>query len=82
MFLALAYTDDGTLAAAAPACDQQPYGPRYWRELHPQPVPHGLSVETAYADVADPEMLRRLLEMDFRDGAEAAAAIDRHLFGS
>ena len=78
MLLALLYQDDGRLAAAAPACDQQPFGDRYWREIHPEVVTLRGS-ETAYANIDDPTLVDRLLRMDFRDGAEAAEAVDDYL---
>ncbi len=78
MLLALLYQDDGTLSAAAPACDQQPLGDRYWRELYPERVRLRGS-ETAYVDIDDAELVDRLMHMHFRDGVEAAEAVDRYL---
>jgi hypothetical protein len=78
MLLALLYQADGQLAAAAPACDQQPLGNRYWLEVCPEPV-NLRDSETAYVDIADPDLVHDLLRRNFRDGAEAAAVVDRYL---
>ncbi len=78
MLLALLYQADGQLAAAAPACDQQPLGNRYWGEACPEAV-NLRDSETAYVEIADGLLVRRLLEMDFWDGFEAAAAVDAYL---
>jgi len=78
MLLALLYDDSGRLAAAAPACDQQPFGNRYWREVYPQPVRLRGS-ETAYLNIDDPWLVDRLLRMDFADGVAAAAVVDEYL---
>lgn len=78
MLLALLYQDDGTLTAAAPACDQQPLGDRYWREVYPESVRLRGS-ETAYVNIDDAWLVDRLLRRDFRDGAEAADAVDAYL---
>jgi hypothetical protein len=78
MLLALLYEDDGKLSAAAPACDQQPLGDRYWREVYPQTVRVQES-ETAYVDIDDPILVDRLLRMDFQDEVEAGEAVDNYL---
>jgi hypothetical protein len=78
MLLALLYQDDGELVAAAPACDQQPLGDRYWREGYPEVLTLRGS-ETAYVKIDDPELVDRLLRMDFHDGVEAARAVDIYL---
>lgn len=78
MLLALLYRSEGDLSAAAPACDQQPLGKRYWTEVYPEAVTLCGS-ETAYVDIDDPEFVDRLLRMHFRDGMEAAEAVDEYL---
>ena len=78
MLLALLYEHDGVLSAAAPACDQQPVGDQYWREISPQSV-RVQGSETAYVDIDDDSLVDRLLRMDFQDGVEAAEAVDRYL---
>lgn len=78
MLLALLYQRDGGLAAAAPACDQQPLGSRYWRDVYPDAV-DARDGETAYVDVTDETLVERLLNMEFRDGREAAAVVDDYL---
>jgi hypothetical protein len=78
MLLALLYQDDRQLSAAAPACDQQALGNRYWIEVYPEKVTLRGS-ETAYVNIHDPWLVERLLAMDFRDGVEAAEAVDEYL---
>jgi hypothetical protein len=78
MLLALLYDQDGKLSAVAPACDQQPFGDRYWLEVCPQTVRARVS-ETAYVDIDDRSLVARLLRMDFKDGVEAAEAVDNYL---
>lgn len=78
MLLALLYKADGDLIAAAPACDQQPYGLRFWREIYPAKLDVRQS-ETAYVEISDAQLADRLLEMDFEDGRQAAEAVDRYL---
>ena len=80
MWLALLYTEEGFLSAAAPACDQQPYGNRYWSQVHPDPLRQGPNAETAYVNIDDEALVKRLLSMDFADGHAAARAVDEQLF--
>jgi hypothetical protein len=79
VLLALLYTDEGYVAAAAPACDQEPYGNRYWMQFHSEPLAvHGF-METAYVEIDDEGLVTRLLHMRFTDGYEAAREVDRFL---
>jgi hypothetical protein len=78
MLLALLYEQDGRLSAAAPACDQQPIGNRYWWDVCAQAV-NAERNETAYLNIDDRSFVDRLLRMDFRDGVEAAEAVDSYL---
>jgi hypothetical protein len=78
MLLALLYRDDGKLTAAAPACDQEPLGNRYWSEVAPEKARLRGS-ETAYVEIQDADLVDRLLRMDFRDEGEAAEAVDQYL---
>jgi hypothetical protein len=78
MLLALLYEQDGRLVAAAPACDVQPLGDRYWNEIYPGAVRLEGS-ETAYVTIADPWLVTWLLRMDFRDGFDATSAVDELL---
>ena len=78
MLLALLYESDGQLSAAAPACDQQPLGNRFWLEGCPERV-NLRGSETAYADIEHPELLDWLLKMQFRDGFDAARAVEAYL---
>jgi hypothetical protein len=78
MLLALLYDDTGRLAAAAPACDQQPLGDRYWREVNSEGVSLRGS-ETAYVDIDDRWLVDRLLRMDFAYDTSATEAVDEYL---
>ena len=79
MLMALLYTDDDRIAAAAPACDQIPYGDQYWSEFHESEIEsHGI-LETAYVTVANPELRERLLLLGIDEsvsGAELAREVD------
>lgn len=75
MLLALLYSREGEVLGAAMACDQQPQGNRYWLEftqIEPAAIASG---ETAHVEIADEELCRRLLAMDFANGYEAAVAV-------
>lgn len=79
MLLALLYDDTGKLVAAAPACDQQPLGNRYWRDVYPGTV-HLVGSETAYAEIDDRALVERLLRMQFTEGdTEATEIVDEYL---
>jgi hypothetical protein len=78
MLMALLYRDDGRLLAAAPACDQQPFGDGYWEEVCSE-YPSAGTGETAYVEISDPDLVNRLLGMDFSDDLEAAEAVDAYL---
>jgi hypothetical protein len=78
MLLALLYHEDGQIAAAAPACDQQPFGDRYWTEIYPEKV-NLRNSETAYLEIDHAELVDWLLNRYFRDGAAAAKAVDAYL---
>jgi hypothetical protein len=81
MLLALLYTTDGCLEGAALACDQEPYGRRYWTQIFPRAVQVARDSETAYLDIDDAELIARLVSMDFTDGYSAADAVDRYVNG-
>ena len=79
MLMAILYRNDETIVASALACDQQPFGNRYWLEMcdcdiHPDDI-----METVYTDIVDPILIDRLLHNDFRNGAEAAKAVEDYL---
>jgi hypothetical protein len=80
MLLALLYSPDGAILAVAPACDQEPFGERYWREMHFERV-NLRDSETAYQEIDDSFLVERLLQLDFRNGHEAAEMVEAHLNG-
>ena len=82
MLMALLYTDEDCIAAAAPACDQVPFGDRYWEEFHVSPVDSNSVFETAYVTIANPRMREKLLMLgidDEIDGRELAAELERRM---
>lgn len=84
MLLALLYTDDGSLAAAAPACDALALGTRYWRDAHGQEIAPAETCEIACIEIDDELLLARLLEIEAGEADErhdAAQAVDAYLFG-
>ena len=62
MYLALLFDEGDQLLAAAPACDQQPLGNRYWREVYPQSI-SGAWGETAIIDIGDRSLSELLLSL-------------------
>ncbi len=67
MLMALLYNEDGSVAAAAPACDQVPYGEVYWTDIFAGDLPSGPLFETAYISVNNANLRRRLLLLGFDD---------------
>ena len=67
MLMALLYCDADRIAAAAPACDQMPYGDGYWTDIFAGLVPDGPLFETAYITVNNADLRRRLLLLGFDD---------------
>lgn len=81
MLIALAYSDDGGVIGAAPACDYHAIGPRYWQDIGGLffPPTYG-AIETATVEIRDSQCERRLLNGLFQTPAEAADAVDLYLF--
>lgn len=79
MLLALLYTDDDRLDAAALACDQQPLGDAYWRDIYHEQLSLTPDAQTAYVEIQDEELAARLLIGDFASPREAADAVDAYL---
>ncbi len=80
--MALLYCDDDRIAAAAPACDQVPYGDEYWTEIYGQEIEPGSVFETAYVTVANSDLRERLLLLGIDeaiDGGELAAELAHSL---
>lgn len=65
MLMALLYNENGSVAAAAPACDQAPYGDMYWTDIFAGEIPVGPPFETAYITVSNADVRRRLLLLGF-----------------
>lgn len=59
--MALLYCDDDQISAAAPACDQMPYGDAYWTEIFGGELATGPISETAYIFINNQELRKRLL---------------------
>jgi hypothetical protein len=73
MLIALLYCESDRIAAAALACDQTPYGERYWDEIHPVKIERGSIFETAYTTVANPSLRQRLLQIGVDDSCDGTA---------
>ena len=79
MLMALLYCEDNCLAAAAPACDQMPYGNEYWLEIFGGELKTGSLFETAYVTVNNTDLRRRLLLLGFDneiDGEQLASELE------
>ena len=78
MLMALLYTTEDRIVAAAPACDQVPVGDHFWLEYHEAEFDPKTFFETAYVTIANPELRDRLLMLgidDSLDGAELAKEV-------
>ena len=62
MLLAILYSAEEQVIAAAPACDHQPYGDRYWTEYCPTVIDLQSEMRTAYVEIGDAELVARLLQ--------------------
>ncbi len=73
MLMALLYCDDDRIAAVAPACDQVPFGPKYWTEMFEGKIEEGSMFETAYVTVANAELREKLLMIGIDDQSDGRA---------
>ena len=79
MLMAILYCDDDRIAAAAPACDQMPFGETYWHEMFAGEIKQGAVFETAYMTVSKSELQNRLLRLGFDaaiDGRKLARELE------
>lgn len=67
MLMALLYCDDDRIAAAAPACDQAPYGDQYWKEIHAGEIVTGAMFETAYVTIQNRELRAKMMKIGLDD---------------
>lgn len=82
MLMALLYTSENEIAAAAPACDHAPYGDRYWNEFHPTDLATVEFFETAYITIADRDLQNRLLNLgtdNSIDGYQLAMEVEQKI---
>jgi len=79
MLLAVLYSADEAVLATALACDQQPFGDNYWRDVQGIDLP--IDFETAYVMIDDADFANRILELEtqFGDGHVAAVAIEEYM---
>ena len=79
MLFALLFDEHHQLLAAAPACDQQPHGQRFWSNYYPQQIEIVSDTETAYLEIDDPIVQGKLIEFqtDDRLQADCQTAVDR-----
>ena len=71
MYLSLLFDQQDQLIAAAPGCDQQPLGDKYWHAIYPQPLPTELG-ETAVIDIQSKELVDMLLGLAYEPATLAA----------
>ena len=79
MLMALLYTEDNFIAAAAPACDVTPIGNSFWATVHSGDVPETGFFETAFVEIADSELRDQLLMLGIDqsvNGFELARRVD------
>ena len=63
MLMAVLYCEENEIAAAGPACDQMPYGDRYWEEIYPGTIRSGSVFETAYVQINDWALCQTLMRL-------------------
>ena len=63
MLMAILYCDDNRIGAAAPACDQVPFGDQYWNEYFQGEIETGPLFETAYITVNNADLRERLMSI-------------------
>lgn len=79
MILAVLYSTEDTILAAALACEQHVLGDQYWPEVQGIDLPR--SYETAYLDLKDIDLANRLLNLhdEFPNGRAAATAVEQYV---
>lgn len=73
MLMAILYSNDGEILAAAPACDQLESGDEYWNEYHVGEFELRRVLETAYVQVNDEDLCEQLMRVGIDDEIDVAA---------
>ena len=73
MLMALLYTEDEQIIAAAPACEQIVHGDDYWLDFHEAELSTEDLFETAFMFIADPILKARLLRLGIDDLIDSEA---------
>jgi hypothetical protein len=79
MLFALLYDAEDLIAAAAMACDQQPWGERFWQECHLAEFDPAERYQTAYMSIVDPFLQKQLMAVGIDqdvDRAELTRIVD------
>jgi hypothetical protein len=79
MLLALLYSHSEQIIAAAPACDQVPFGDQFWCEVHAAEIATTDIFETAYVTVTNSELRDKLLKLGIDptvDGVEMTQLVE------
>ncbi len=63
MLYAILFDSDDRMVAAAPACDQLPYGDRFWTEFYPTRLSFHTGRHTGYVEIDRDDLLQRLGEL-------------------
>ena len=83
MLMALLYSEDNCLIAAAPACDQIPYGDEFWSDIHQAVINTHDVFETAYLTITNSELRKRLMALGIDesiDGFQLTREVDSSEF--
>ena len=72
MLMALLYGNDDQILAAAPACDQAPYGAEYWIDCHEANFNAADIFETAYVSIERKDLIESLLMLGIDQSIDAA----------
>lgn len=63
MLMSILYNNAGQMIAAAPACDQQPHGDRYWLDAGVAVVSHQSPGTTSVVEIANTRLVQTLLDL-------------------
>ena len=80
MLFALLYNRNDQLIAAAPACEQLPFGNSFWIRVHQAQIRRREIFETAYQTIIDPYLQARLRWLgidDTIDGEQLTLDLER-----
>lgn len=67
MLFAVLFDAEEKIIAVAPACEEQPYGRRYWSEIYPVKLSLHSGNHTGYIEVTSQNLIERIERIPFDD---------------